>query len=186
MMRYTRESVCDGTGSFVYLEHIAERIQSKCEAVLVRLRKTKGYMRILGLDYGSKTVGAAMTDPLGVTVQPLKTITRDRESKLRKTVSEIERIVSDYGVEKIVLGLPLNMNGTEGERAEKTRAFSELLKKRIQVPIIFEDERLTTVEASEILDESGIPQYEQKKMIDQVAAQLILEQYLNDEAYKFK
>ncbi|SDZ79708.1 putative holliday junction resolvase [Oribacterium sp. KHPX15] len=135
-------------------------------------------MRILGLDYGSKTVGVAMTDPMGITVQPFKTILRDRESKLRKTLSEIQKIVSDYDVEKIVVGLPLNMDDTEGERALRTRDFVEMLKLRVTVPVEFTDERLTTMEAAEILDESGIKRSEQKRVIDQVAAQLILEQYL--------
>lgn len=135
-------------------------------------------MRILGLDYGSKTVGVAMTDALGMTVQPYKTIQRDRESKLRQTLSEIAEIVEQYQIEKIVMGLPLNMDDTEGDRAAKTRDFAEKLKIRVAVPIEFTDERLTTMEAEEILDQSGIPRSEQKKVIDQVAAQLILEQYL--------
>ena len=135
-------------------------------------------MRILGLDYGSKTVGVAMTDALGMTVQPYKTIQRDRESKLRQTLSEIAEIVEQYQIEKIVMGLPLNMADTEGDRAAKTRDFAEKLKLRVAVPIEFTDERLTTMEAEEILDQSGIPRSEQKKVIDQVAAQLILEQYL--------
>ena len=135
-------------------------------------------MRILGLDYGSKTVGVAMTDALGMTVQPYKTIERDRESKLRQTLSEIAEIVEQYQIEKIVMGLPLNMDDTEGDRAAKTRDFAEKLKLRVTVPIEFTDERLTTMEAEEILDQSGIPRSEQKKVIDQVAAQLILEQYL--------
>ncbi len=135
-------------------------------------------MRILGLDYGSKTVGVAMTDALGMTVQPYKTIQRDRESKLRPTLSEIAEIVEQYQIEKIVMGLPLNMDDTEGDRAAKTRDFAEKLKLRVAVPIEFTDERLTTMEAEEILDQSGIPRSEQKKVIDQVAAQLILEQYL--------
>lgn len=135
-------------------------------------------MRILGLDYGSKTVGVAMTDALGMTVQPYKTIQRDRESKLRQTLSEIAEIVEQYRIEKIVMGLPLNMDDTEGDRAAKTRDFAEKLKLRVAVPIEFTDERLTTMEAEEILDQSGIPWSEQKKVIDQVAAQLILEQYL--------
>ncbi len=135
-------------------------------------------MRILGLDYGSKTVGVAMTDALGMTVQPYKTIQRDRESKLRQTLSEIAEIVEQYQIEKIVMGLPLNMDDTEGDRASKTRDFAEKLKLRVAVPIEFTDERLTTMEAEEILDQSGIPRSEQKKVIDQVAAQLILEQYL--------
>lgn len=135
-------------------------------------------MRILGLDYGSKTVGVAMTDALGMTVQPYKTIQRDRESKLRQTLSEIAEIVEQYQIEKIVMGLPLNMDDTEGDRAAKTRDFAEKLRLRVAVPIEFTDERLTTMEAEEILDQSGIPRSEQKKVIDQVAAQLILEQYL--------
>lgn len=135
-------------------------------------------MRILGLDYGSKTVGVAMTDALGMTVQPYKTIQRERESKLRQTLSEIAEIVEQYQIEKIVMGLPLNMDDTEGDRASKTRDFAEKLKLRVAVPIEFTDERLTTMEAEEILDQSGIPRSEQKKVIDQVAAQLILEQYL--------
>ena len=135
-------------------------------------------MRILGLDYGSKTVGVAMTDALGMTVQPYKTIQRDRESKLRQTLSDIAEIVEQYQIGKIVMGLPLNMDDTEGDRAAKTRDFAEKLKLRVAVPIEFTDERLTTMEAEEILDQSGIPRSEQKKVIDQVAAQLILEQYL--------
>lgn len=135
-------------------------------------------MRILGLDYGSKTVGVAMTDALGMTVQPYKTIQRDRASKLRQTLSEIAEIVEQYQIKKIVMGLPLNMDDTEGDRAAKTRDFAEKLKLRVAVPIEFTDERLTTMEAEEILDQSGIPRSEQKKVIDQVAAQLILEQYL--------
>ena len=137
-------------------------------------------MIILGLDYGSKTVGVAITDALGLTVLPVTTIKRDRESKLRKTLAEIEALVEERKVEKIVLGLPLNMDGTEGERVEHTREFAEKLRLRVTVPIEFADERLTTMEAAEILDENGIPRCEQKKVIDQVAAQLILEQYLRE------
>ncbi|HAT03037.1 MAG TPA: Holliday junction resolvase RuvX [Oribacterium sp.] len=137
-------------------------------------------MIILGLDYGSKTVGVAITDALGLTVLPVTTIKRDRESKLRKTLAEIEALVEERRVEKIVLGLPLNMDGTEGERVEHTREFAEKLRLRVTVPIEFTDERLTTMEAAEILDENGIPRCEQKKVIDQVAAQLILEQYLRE------
>lgn len=137
-------------------------------------------MRILGLDYGSRTVGVAISDPTGLIAQPLKTITRERESMLRKTLSEIQEIVREYEVDRIVLGLPFNMDDTEGERARKTREFREKLRLRTDVPIIFMDERLTTVAAQEILDDSGIPRSEQKKVIDQVAAGLILQTYLDD------
>ncbi len=136
-------------------------------------------MRIMGLDYGSRTVGVALTDPTGLIAQPLCTLTRDRESKLRKTLQEIEKMVSEYQVERIILGLPFNMDDSEGERAEKTREFREKLAQRVSVPIEFMDERLTTMEAQEILDESGIPRSEQKRVIDQVAAQLILEAFMN-------
>lgn len=137
-------------------------------------------MIILGLDYGSKTVGVAITDALGLTVVPVTTVKRDRESKIRKTLVEIATIVEERHVEKIVLGLPLNMDGTEGERVEHTREFAEKLRARVTVPIEFADERLTTMEAAEILDENGVPRSEQKRVIDQLAAQLILEQYLRD------
>ena len=141
-------------------------------------------MRVLGLDFGSRTVGVAVTDPMGLTAQPVKTIVRERESALRKTLAEIAELVNTYGAERIVLGLPLNMNDSEGERAEKTRAFAEKLSDRTGVPIEFMDERLTTMEAQGILDDSGIPRSEQKRVIDQVAAQLILQAWMEREAEK--
>lgn len=132
-------------------------------------------MRIMGLDYGAKTIGVAVTDPSGLIAQPLRTIFREREGKLRRSLQEIAALVSELSVERIVIGLPLNMDETEGERAEKAREFAALLAKRVLVPIEWVDERLTTIAAREILDESGVPREEQKRMIDQVAAQLILE-----------
>lgn len=137
------------------------------------------FMRVLGLDYGSRTVGVAISDPTGMIAQPLKTITRERESALRKTLGELAALVAEYQVEKIILGLPLNMDDTEGERAEKTREFAQKLQQRTDVPIQWMDERLTTMQAQEILDESGMKRSEQKRVIDQVAAQLILQTYLD-------
>ncbi len=137
-------------------------------------------MRILGLDYGSKTVGVAISDPTGLIAQPLKTILRERESMLRRTLTEIAGLAEEYQAEKIILGLPFNMDDTEGERAARTREFARKLALRVNIPVLFMDERLTTVAAAEILDESGIPRSEQKKVIDQVAAQLILQTYLDD------
>lgn len=137
-------------------------------------------MRVMGLDFGARTVGVAMTDPMGLTAQPVKTITRERESAIRKTLSEIAALIEEYQVERVILGLPLNMNDSEGERAEKTRAFAEKLAARITVPIEFMDERLTTLAAQEILDESGVPRSEQKRVIDQVAAQLILQSWMHE------
>ncbi len=144
-------------------------------------RRPDGRGRLLGLDYGSKTVGVAVSDPLFLTSQPVETIVRERENKLRRTLSRIEELVTSYGVETIVLGLPRNMDGTEGERCEKTRAFAEQLQKRTSLPVVFADERLTTAEAAEILTESGVAAKDQKKHIDAVAAALILEDYMHSE-----
>lgn len=135
-------------------------------------------MRILGLDYGSVTVGVAVNDGLGLTVQPVETIVRKEENKLRRTCARIEELVREYGISEIVLGLPLNMDGSEGKRAEKTRAFGDMLARRTGLPVVYQDERLTTVEADEILTDSGIRRQDRKTYIDQIAAVLILEEYL--------
>ena len=110
-------------------------------------------MRILGLDYGSKTVGVAVSDPLGLTAQKVETIWRKQENKLRRTLARIEELVAEYGVEKIVVGLPKNMNNTLGERAEKSLEFKEMLEKRTGLPVEMWDERLTTMEANRVLME---------------------------------
>ncbi len=137
----------------------------------------------MGLDYGSKTVGVAMTDALGVTVMPFETITRKEENKLRRTLARITELVGEYEVDEIVLGRPVLMDGSDGERAEKTVIFKDLLEKRVSVPIVFMDERLTTVEADEALNEMEIPRSERKKYIDQIAAALVLRSYLNQIEY---
>lgn len=136
-------------------------------------------MRVLGLDYGSKTVGVAICDPLGWTAQPVETIVRNEENKLRKTLARIEALVKEYGVEKIVLGLPRNMDGSSGERVKKTLEFKAMLERRTKLPIILWDERLTTVAAEEILMESGIRRENRKAYVDQIAAGLILQEYLD-------
>ena len=112
-------------------------------------------MRIMGLDFGSKTVGVAVCDELGYTAQGVETITRKEENKLRQTCQRIEALIKEYGVTSIVLGYPKNMNDTIGERAEKTEEFKAMLERRTGLPVILWDERLTTVEADEILEESG-------------------------------
>ena len=111
-------------------------------------------MRILGLDYGSKTVGAAISDPLGITAQGVETIWRKQENHLRQTLARIEELVSEYHVEKIVLGYPKNMNNTIGERARKSLEFKEMLERRTGLEVIMWDERLTTVEANRTLMEA--------------------------------
>lgn len=136
-------------------------------------------MRILGLDYGSKTVGVAISDPLGVTAQRLDTIWRKQENKLRKTLAAIEGLVEEYQVEKIVLGLPKNMNNTEGERVERAREFGEMLKRRTGLEIIFWDERLTTVSAERVLMEAGVRREDRKEYLDGLAAVFILQGYLD-------
>ena len=136
-------------------------------------------MRIMGLDYGSKTVGVSMSDELGITAQALETITREEENKLRKTMRRLEELAGEYQVEKIVLGLPKNMNASEGIRAELTREFCEKLERRTGLPVTLWDERLTTVEAGKILMESGVRREERKEYVDKIAAVLILQNYLD-------
>ena len=136
-------------------------------------------MRIMGLDYGSKTVGVAVSDPLGITAQGIETITREEENKLRRTLARIEALVKEYEVEKIVLGFPKNMNNTIGERAEKSLEFKEKLERRTGLPVVMWDERLTTVEAERTLIESKVRREDRKKYVDKIAAVFILEGYLN-------
>ena len=135
-------------------------------------------MRTLGLDYGSKTVGVAVTDELGLTAQGVEIIKRSRPTKLRKTIARIKQLIDEYDVEKIILGLPLNIDGSEGDRVAKTKAFAELLKVKTGLEIEFEDERLTTIEAQEILIDLGKSEEEWDEYIDMVAAVIILEQYM--------
>ena len=135
-------------------------------------------MRIMGLDYGSRTVGVALTDPLGITAQPLETITRTSENKLRRTLARLEEIVREYQVERIVLGLPVNMDDSLGERAQKSLEFKTKLENRLHLPVILQDERLTTIAADEVLEEMNVPREERKKYIDKIAAACILEDYM--------
>ena len=133
----------------------------------------------MGLDYGSKTVGVAISDSLGITAQGIETIERKEENKLRQTLARIEALVQDYGVEKIVLGFPKNMNNTIGERAEKSLELKEKLERRIGIPVIMWDERLTTVEAERTLMESKVRRENRKKYVDKIAAVFILQGYLD-------
>ncbi|MBE5879688.1 MAG: Holliday junction resolvase RuvX [Lachnospiraceae bacterium] len=135
-------------------------------------------MRIMGLDFGSKTVGVAVTDPLGVIASGVEIIRRDREDKLRQTLARIEVLIQEYEVERIVLGYPKNMNDTEGDRVAKTKAFQEMLERRTGLPVELWDERLTTVEAHELMTEMGVSGKDRKKYVDSIAATLILEGYM--------
>ena len=136
-------------------------------------------MRVMGLDYGSKTVGVAVSDPLGLTAQGIETIERKEENKLRRTCARIETLIKEYGVEKIVLGFPKHMNNDIGERAEKTLEFRDMLTRRTGLEVIMWDERLTTAEAERTLIESSVRRENRKKYIDKIAAVFILQGYLD-------
>lgn len=136
-------------------------------------------MRVLGLDYGSKTVGVAVSDPLGFTAQSVETIWRKQENKLRQTLARIEELISEYQVERIVLGYPKNMNNTLGERAQKSLEFKEMLERRTGLTVIMWDERLTTVEANRTLMEASVRRENRKQYLDQLAAVFILQGYLD-------
>ena len=137
-------------------------------------------MRIMGLDYGSKTVGVAISDDLLITAQGKEIIRRKEENKLRKTLSRIEELIQEYGVEKIVLGLPLNMDESVSERSELCLEFKEKIERRTGIPVEMLDERLTTVEADEIMNEAGIKGRDRKEYVDMIAAQIILQDYLDN------
>lgn len=136
-------------------------------------------MRIMGLDFGSKTVGVAISDALLLTAQGVEIIRRKEENKLRQTLARIEELIVEYEVEEIVLGLPKHMNATEGVRVELTQEFKEKLERRTGLPVYFWDERLTTVAADKIMMEAGIRREHRKEHVDRIAATLILQGYLD-------
>lgn len=136
-------------------------------------------MRIIGLDYGTKTVGVALSDPLGLTAQAVETVTRKEENKLRQTLARIEAIIAENEVEEIVVGLPKNMDNSIGERAEACKEFAEKLERRTGLPVVMWDERLTTVSAERVLMESGVRRENRKAVVDQIAAVFILQGYLD-------
>ncbi len=133
----------------------------------------------MGLDFGSKTVGVAISDPLLVIAQGIETITRKEENKLRKTCARIETLIQEYEVGRIVLGLPKHMNNDIGDRAEKSIKFGEMLRRRTGLEVVMWDERLTTVEAERTLIENGVRRENRKQYIDKVAAVFILQGYLD-------
>lgn len=140
--------------------------------------------RVLGLDYGTKTVGVAVSDELYLTAQGLETITRKDENKLRKTLARIEELVRVYGVSEIVLGYPKNMDNSVGMRGKATEEFRDRLEKRCGLPVILWDERLTTMESERILMEGGIRRENRKSRIDWMAATLILQSYMDADRAK--
>lgn len=136
-------------------------------------------MRIIGLDFGSKTVGVAVSDELLITAQGIEIVRRKSENKLRQTLARIEELIKEYNVEKIVLGFPKNMNNSEGERCEKTLEFKEMLERRTGITVELWDERLTTVAADNLMMEAGIRRENRKEYVDQIAASFILQGYLD-------
>jgi putative Holliday junction resolvase len=136
-------------------------------------------MRILGLDYGTKTVGVAVSDDLLLTAQGVEIIRRKSPTKLRQTLARIEELAAQYGVERIVLGYPKNMNNTEGERCEQTKEFQAMLERRTGMEVVLWDERLTTVAADMSMMEMGIRREHRKEYVDEIAAIFILQGYLD-------
>ena len=136
-------------------------------------------MRIMGLDFGSKTVGVAISDPLFLTAQGIEIVRRKAPGKLRQTLARINELKEEYEVGKIVLGFPKNMNNTEGERCEKTLEFKDMLEKRTGLEVVLWDERLTTVEADRTMMQVGIRRENRKEYVDELAAIFILQGYLD-------
>lgn len=141
-------------------------------------------MRKMGLDYGTKTVGVAISDALGLTAQGIETIQRKEENKLRRTLARIEELVSEYEVDKLVLGFPKHMNNDIGERAKKSLEFKDMLERRTGLEVIMWDERLTTVEAERTLIEGNVRREKRKQYIDKIAAVFILQGYLDSLYFK--
>lgn len=136
-------------------------------------------MRKLGLDYGDKTVGVALSDESLLLAQPIITLTRNNPIDIKSTVDELVKIIDENEVDEVVIGLPVNMDGSEGERVDKTKWFAKKLSKKTSVPINFWDERLSTISASKILDEGNVKRSEQKKYVDKIAASIILQSFLD-------
>lgn len=139
-------------------------------------------MRLMGLDYGNVHVGVALSDELGMTAYPLEVIKRKDSNKLRKTFARIEEIAIEYKVDKIIIGLPLNMDDSESEISKTVIDFSENIKRRTGLPVELWDERLSTLEATDILKEAGIKVQDRKTYIDKIAASFILRRYMEDNA----
>lgn len=136
-------------------------------------------MRIMGLDLGAKTIGIAISDELGWTAQGVETLQRE---SIEKDLERLAQLISEYGVSEIVLGYPKNMNGTVGERGQASEQFAELLTARFQLPVHLWDERLTTIAAEKTLLDADVSRKKRKKVIDKLAAVLILQSFLDSRA----
>ncbi len=136
-------------------------------------------MSIMGLDFGTSTVGVAISDSMLITALPIETITRKGENKLRRTYARIKELIEEYSVDRIVVGEPKNMNGTDSEMSELAGDFAEELEKKTGLPVEMWDERMTTMTAGKILQAAGIKGANKKKYVDKLAASIILQGYLN-------
>lgn len=136
-----------------------------------------GHGRILGVDYGTKNIGLAASDELGFTVRPLPSIPNQNR---RDLLTKMRAVVRDQAVESIVIGLPLNMDGSSGEAVQRVRRFAEILKRELALPVLEIDERLSTVEATEVWREMNARQQRKYRSVDSLAAAFILERYLKE------
>ncbi len=136
-------------------------------------------MRIMGLDYGSVTVGVAISDELLITAQGIETVRRKHETKLRQTLARLDELIKEYNVEQIILGYPKNMNNTIGERATKSEEFADVLRRRTGLEVILWDERLTTAAAHQTLILGDVGREDRSLVVDKLAAVLILQGYLD-------
>ncbi len=139
-------------------------------------------MRILGLDFGQKTIGVAVSDPFGWTAQGIEIVRREEENNLKKSIERIKAICQEYQVDYIVLGYPKNMNNTLGERVEKTERFKKRLEKELKLRVELWDERLSTLGAERSLLEADLSRARRKKVIDKMAAVFILQGYLDSKS----
>jgi putative Holliday junction resolvase len=140
--------------------------------------------RIMGLDYGSVTVGVAVSDALLITAQGVEVIRRKQENKLRQTMARIEELISQYQVDRIVVGYPKHLNNTIGERAHRSEEFADKLRQRTGLEVVLWDERLTTVAAHQVLSQTKMDYEEKAKVVDKLAAVLILQGYLDMLSFK--
>lgn len=135
--------------------------------------------RVLGLDVGSRRIGVAVSDPLGITAQGLETLQRRTK---RHDFEHLQRVIQEYDVREIVVGLPLRMNGAEGIQSDKMQVFAEELRKRFRLPVHLWDERLTSVEANRLLREADLSIEKRGKAVDRMAASLILQGWMENRA----
>lgn len=136
---------------------------------------------VMGLDVGDKTIGVAVSDALGLTAHGVEVI---RRSALDRDFSRLQQLMKEYGVERIVIGLPINMDGSHGPRAKKSQDFAKLAEKRLAVPVSLWDERLTTASAERTLLAADVSRRRRKQVIDKLAASLILQSYLDAQRRK--